>query len=230
MNHISFKFDLALAETDVPASDVYIILELAQKGTLNDLMHRPGFKDVPVKTVLNLVLDMFVALAQLHSIGFMHCDIKPDIFFLLDHDTKFAEMKLGDFGLSLPMQYIGFPGRTSPLSPSLSPSPSPSPDDCCEVQRGTRQFWAPEVELRQGITPVSDVYSCARVALSLIQAKITWAPQSVRDEVPAQLLRLFRDALSQDPRDRPTVEELLNDIRRILVEEYFICSRNTLPF
>ena len=70
------------------------------------------------------------------------------------------------------------------------------------------------MELRQGITPAADVYSCARVALSLILAK------PVRDEVPEKLLQLLiRDALRHDPQDRPTVEELLNDIRRILMEE-----------
>lgn len=95
---------------------IYLVLELIQGKSLQDVLKKSGFKDNEPRT-LNVISSILDALAYLASKGIMHRDLKPDNI-LIDKGDK---VKIVDFGLAtfidLP-EYIfkkcGTPGYIAP--------------------------------------------------------------------------------------------------------------------
>ena len=77
----------------------YVQIELAERGTLRDLMtsHSHGQQAVQGKTVLRILHDVASGLEHIHQCGVVHLDIKPqNILISLD-----GTVKIGDFGIAM---------------------------------------------------------------------------------------------------------------------------------
>lgn len=100
-------------ETD---KSLYLVLELIQGKSLQEVLKKGGFKDNESR-VKNVISSILEALAYLAAKGVMHRDLKPDNI-LLDKGDK---VKIVDFGLAtfidIP-EYIfkkcGTPGYIAP--------------------------------------------------------------------------------------------------------------------
>lgn len=74
---------------------LYVIYELMNSGNLKDYMLK---KDLSIKDIQKIFTDITNGLAYLHSMGYIHSDIKPDNVFGKRILNGFV-WKLGDFGL-----------------------------------------------------------------------------------------------------------------------------------
>jgi len=95
---------------------IYLVLELIQGKSLQDILKKNGFKDNEART-MNIISSIVDALAYLASKGIMHRDLKPDNI-LIDKGDK---VKIVDFGLATFIdvpEYIfkkcGTPGYIAP--------------------------------------------------------------------------------------------------------------------
>jgi len=109
---------IKLYEVYETEKSIYLVIELIQGKSLQDILKRPMFKEeYSEMRVMKMIYAILDALAYLASRGIMHRDLKPDNI-LVDKGDK---IKIVDFGLAtyidLP-EYIfkkcGTPGYIAP--------------------------------------------------------------------------------------------------------------------
>jgi len=118
MKSLDHENIIKLYEVHETENSIYLVLELIQGRSLQEVLKKPSFKDEYSEVkVVNMIRSILDALAYLSSKGIMHRDLKPDNI-LLDKESK---VKIADFGLAtivdLP-EYIfkkcGTPGYIAP--------------------------------------------------------------------------------------------------------------------
>ncbi|HEV8245427.1 MAG TPA: serine/threonine-protein kinase [Polyangiaceae bacterium] len=77
----------------------YLVTEYLEGETLRERLRRD--KILPVLEAVRIVSQLSSALAQVHSRGFVHCDIKPSNVFLMRVEGMPDFVKLLDFGVSI---------------------------------------------------------------------------------------------------------------------------------
>ena len=176
-----------------------IVTEYAAKGDLSQLIQSRRGKRMSEKRILDLFLQICLALQYLHGRHVLHRDIKTSNIFLNDKSI----IKLGDFGiakvLAHTMQYAKtFVGTPYYMSPEL----------CQEAPYNNR----------------SDVWALGCVLYELVALKHAFEAQNMRqlrDEIlsgryksipsnySSDLSRLVASMLKKDPRQRPSISSIL---------------------
>jgi len=199
-----------LATLDSGVSDrgqPYIIVPLLGGGSAQDRIESQGAMDW--RDAAEIISTVAVALNSAHENGVWHRDIKPaNLLF-----SKTGDVFLADFGIAKVLE------STNRTSVGLS---------------GTPAFSAPEA-LDGEFEAVSDVYSLAATFHSLVTGRVLfestgatekdtiWAAiQRVHTEVPPRLIdfglpedldALIAQALSKDPKARPSVGQVVRSMR-----------------
>jgi len=75
---------------------LYIVMEYVPGGSLRDVLDEAKGKSLPLEKVLTWVQQTAEGLAEAHSHGIIHRDIKPDNLML----TEKGQVKITDFGLA----------------------------------------------------------------------------------------------------------------------------------
>ena len=190
----------------------YIVLELAENGSLAGIVKPTRFGPCPEPLAAVYAAQMLDGLAYLHAQGVVHRDVKGANVLT----TKDGVVKLADFGVAV----------------RASASANADPDDAGprrsslagehEVQ-GTPYWMAPEVIEMGGATAASDVWSVACTVLELV----TGAPpyfdmqpmpamfaiaRDPRPPLPERASPALRDFLKRcfrkDPKTRPSAAEM----------------------
>lgn len=79
----------------------YLVMEYCHQGTLLDLI-RSLKTSIPLPHLNQFIYDLLNAVEFMHSIGYVHRDIKcENIFITYDERLKRMVLKLGDFGFSM---------------------------------------------------------------------------------------------------------------------------------
>jgi serine/threonine-protein kinase len=195
----------SLAVHDPPV----LVLELAEGGSVRDLIQFPGRAPAPlaVPTVLRIARQMITAVAWLHHNEVIHRDVKPGNVLMMADGT----VRLADLGVAA----HGDPPRGLPAG-------------WIEEDVGTLGYAAPEL-LRDAsaATPAVDVYGLGAALYEMVSARLPYdmrpgederefrsrvasgAPPvgiQERAEVPGALARAIMQAIAPDPAERfPTV-------------------------
>ena len=182
------------------AENVYILLELCQNQSLNELLRRrKRLHEIEVQCYINQICS---AVKYLHSHRVIHRDLKLGNLFLNDR----MEVKIGDFGLATKLEFDGERKRT-----------------IC----GTPNYIAPEVlEGKQGHSYEVDVWSLGVIIYTLIIGKPPFETSDVKttykrirmnaysfpENVPItdSARDLITKILNNDPTKRPTIDEILS--------------------
>lgn len=181
------------------AENVYIILELCQSQSLNELLRRR--KRLYELEVQCYVVQICNAVKYLHCHRVIHRDLKLGNLFLNDK----MEVKIGDFGLATKLEFDGERKRT-----------------IC----GTPNYIAPEVlEGKQGHSYEVDVWSLGVIIYTLIIGKPPFETNDVKTtykrirmnnytfpenvQITDSARDLITRILNNDPSRRPTVDEIL---------------------
>ncbi|MBO0894521.1 MAG: protein kinase [Acidimicrobiales bacterium] len=192
-----------------PAGQLYLTMDLLERGSLADLVARRGALEVD--EVLRLGVKLCGALETAHAAGILHRDVKPENVLL----SRFGEPALADFGIA------GLMGGATVVQQALTPVHA-----------------APEVLEGAEASPASDVYSLGSVLYTALGACPPYriepgetllalivrilreevAPLR-RAEVPAEVEETVRWAMAKDPKDRPASAAALGErLRRIQYE------------
>ena len=178
----------------------YILLELCQNQTLNELhMRRKVLTEIEVQCY---IIQLVKALQYLHSHRIIHRDLKLGNLFLNDK----MELKVGDFGLATKLDFDGERKKT-----------------IC----GTPNYIAPEVINTNGHSYEVDIWAIGIIIYTLLigkppfetrDVKTTYGkikkaeytfPESCKISLVAK--NLIKKILVVDPKKRPSLNDILFD-------------------
>ena len=182
------------------AENVYILLELCQNQTLNEVhVRRKTLTELEVQCY---IIQLIKALQYLHSHRIIHRDLKLGNLFLNDK----MELKVGDFGLATKLDYDGELKKT-----------------VC----GTPNYIAPEVISRTGHTYMVDTWAvgiiiftllCGRPPFETRDVKTTYGKIKAADftfpehcKISKVAKNLIKKILVVDPKKRPSLKDVLLD-------------------
>jgi len=188
---------------DVP----YFVMELIRGETLRARLEREGRLDATLAA--RLTAQVAEALDYAHNKGVIHRDLKPSNVMLEDS----GNVKVMDYGVARAQQMDGLTTTGSFL--------------------GTPNYAAPET-VDAGTQPQSDLYSLGVVLFEMLTGTLPFrgesamavlrshaitpppAPSSLNFTLPEALDHLVLRLLSKEPSERPTAEELLNELADFL--------------
>ncbi len=95
-NRVEHPARVPVTDDDVSdRGEPFLVMDLLEGGTLNELRHRTGGK-VPLEETLRIFETVLDLLAKCHALGIVHRDIKPGNIFI----TKTGDVKVLDFGVA----------------------------------------------------------------------------------------------------------------------------------
>eukprot|EP00829_Urostomides_striatus_P002005 TRINITY_DN1216_c0_g2_i1.p1 TRINITY_DN1216_c0_g2~~TRINITY_DN1216_c0_g2_i1.p1 ORF type:complete len:428 (+),score=86.82 TRINITY_DN1216_c0_g2_i1:64-1347(+) len=179
--------------------NVYILLEMCQNQTLNELLRRR--KRLTELETQCYIVQNISALKYLHSHRVIHRDLKLGNLFLTDK----MELKIGDFGLATKLEFEGDRKRT-----------------VC----GTPNYIAPEIlDGKQGHSYEVDIWSMGVIIYTLLIGKPPFETSDVKATykrikmnsysfpdhitISDHARNLITKILVLDPSKRPTLDEML---------------------
>jgi serine/threonine protein kinase len=191
---------VTLYDVGVHAGFAFLVMELLQGQTLQDLLDRQ--RQLSAVEALAISLQIARGLCAAHASGVIHRDLKPANVFL-QNGTR---VKLLDFGLAHSLQQ----GDSAPHG-------------------GTRIFASPEQARGEPPDRRSDVFSAAMVLyvsltggvpLKFTGTKILTQPPSAAEvnrlEVPRRMRRLILDGVSSDITARPDATQWTERLERLI--------------
>jgi serine/threonine protein kinase len=188
----------------------YFAMELVRGETLSARLDREGRLDIAPAT--RLTAQVAEALDYAHNKGVIHRDLKPSNIMI----EPSGAVKVMDYGIARAQHMEGLTTTGAFL--------------------GTPSYVAPET-VESTSQPASDLYSLGVVLFEMLTGSLPFggdtafavlrnhcttpppAPSSLNYALPAELDRLVLRLLSKDPSERPTAEELRNELSEYLVEE-----------
>jgi tetratricopeptide (TPR) repeat protein len=130
----------------------YIAMELLEGETLNEALRRGA---MPLERAEKITRQMLGSLAEAHSLGMIHRDLKPDNVFLCRIFGETDLVKVLDFGLAkLEGDLDERPATAGSMI--LSPRTDLTQEG---LVCGTPDYMAPEQARGQALTPACDVYA-----------------------------------------------------------------------
>ncbi|KXZ55457.1 hypothetical protein GPECTOR_2g1006 [Gonium pectorale] len=177
---------------------------------------------VEFNTTLTTLLEVASALQYLHSLGFIHCDLKPENVLLKANpgDPRGFTIKVSDFGLSELLTSDG------PLMGELGGTVTHIAPEIVTHKRVTKAadayaFGVVMWELLTGSRLYSDLFTSGRekrVRDKLILAKV--AHEGLRpvfpEGTPQEYALLARRCWAADPAMRPTFSEILTELEAMM--------------
>lgn len=143
----------------------YYVMELIDGLTLNQLVRR--FGPQPEERVIHLLIQACGSLAEAHSLGLIHRDVKPDNLMLSNRGGEFDVIKVLDFGLVKAVEDAGS-GMTQ-----IS---------------GTPLFMSPEaINAPHQVDGRSDLYALGSVGYFLLTGRPVFQGECVQSVLTQQL-------------------------------------------
>jgi serine/threonine-protein kinase len=198
----------ALYDYGEHAGSGYLVMELVPGQTLSQLLARE--RVLAPETLLPILAQAARALHAAHVCGVVHRDVKPSNILL----TREGEVKITDFGISCPANYID--------------------DSAAGTVMGTAQYLSPEQAMGRPATPASDVYGLGVVAYEALAGRIPFTGPSLVDiatahvndpvpplptDLPEQVRAIVVRMLEKNPERRPrSAASLARTLERIAAE------------
>ncbi|CAI9111779.1 OLC1v1012095C1 [Oldenlandia corymbosa var. corymbosa] len=151
-----------------------LLLEYAEGGNLRELINdrfNKG-KRIPETQIAYYASMLLKGLAQIHSQGIVHCDLKPANILLFPDSNRLCQLKIGDFGSAR---------RISQDEEEIWVSDSDSGDGTKSLSRTTLLYASPE-SVAYGLHGTStDIWSFGCVVAEMITGESIWDYEDEQD-------------------------------------------------
>ena len=187
---------------NAPKNDIlYIVMDYADGGDLSGAISRRKKARRPFteSEVMNMFVQICLALKHVHSRKILHRDLKSQNIFL----TKKGVVKLGDFGIAKVLDNTGDVARTQIGTPYYL-----SPEICEDKPYGKKSdVWSLGCVLYE--IAALDLPFQARNLPALAHRIMTKEPKALPSSFSAQLRLLASSLLNKKPAIRPSVVAIL---------------------
>ena len=198
---------------------MYNVIELAENGSMSKIIRSTGGLDEDLTKFY--FLQIWHAIAHIHSFGIVHMDIKLDNILL----DEFFNVKVADLGISLDVtESMGFTdsirGTKCYMPPEVSHLLPSETYDAYKADIYSLGMWL--YVMMFGEFPVkensetysyydsfSDSYSDSDTIGSLTGLKISTNIKHQWNKISTELQDLLGNMLSMDPDERPSITEIL---------------------
>ena len=210
-------------EQSISVGSPFIAMELVEGSSLQEILDRSH--PLPIEQLLDVAVQIAEGLAEAHSHGFVHRDLKPQNVMV----TKRGRLKILDFGLSKAVQAAqpdeGAVSKTISLPQELTQQ---------GVIVGTLAYMSPEQIEGRDVDPRSDIFAFGTILYVMATGKnpykgdsaaatmynvleLTPKPLSqLRSELPEQLVEITLRCLNKKPADRyNNARDLLADLKSL---------------
>ncbi|GER41378.1 mitogen-activated protein kinase kinase kinase 19 [Striga asiatica] len=133
-----------------------LLLEYASGGSLADCIH----SGLPEKIVSHCTRSILSALVHIHSLGYVHSDVKPQN--VLVFGSNYEAVKLADFGCCKRWKL------------------QEEEEEKCGF-RGTLAYAAPESVHRHKYLPESDIWALGCTVVHMLTGRQPWLPEKEKD-------------------------------------------------
>ena len=178
-----------------------------------------------------IAYQLAAALLFLHKNNILHRDVKTDNVFLDENNN----VKLADFGLSMYVEGVVYDAGSAPGSPLyMAPEILQKKDFnvMCEVY--TYGLMLYEIftgrQAFEGIKTVPQLVAQQKEAEPLPVTKADWSHDDNDGLPPKELWTLAKQCWKYSPEERPTMEEVVNEIVRIGVQASIPHSKTAVNF
>ena len=201
----------------------FIAMELVEGNSLREMLDRS--QALPFDQLLEMSIQIAEGLAEAHSQGFVHRDLKPQNVML----TEKGRLKILDFGLAKAVDSVHMKreriGKTMTLSPDLTQQ---------GMIVGTLAYMSPEQIEGRDIDTRSDIFSFGTMLYEMASGKNPYQGKSttktmynilevkpepisqLRTELPESFEEIILQCLGKKPEDRyDDVNSLLTDLRNL---------------
>ncbi|MBD3873140.1 MAG: serine/threonine protein kinase, partial [Acidobacteria bacterium] len=204
--HICTIFDVG----ESPEGQLFIAMAYCPGETLKGRVQRGP---MPADEAARFAIQIAEALEAAHEAGIVHRDIKPANILITDRD----QVKIVDFGLAKLAGEAAVTRQGTVV--------------------GTPAYMSPEQANGEEVDPRSDVWALGAVLYEMLAGRRAFAAdheraillaittkdptpvETMRPEVPAELVRIVRRCLKRDPAKRyQSASEVLADLRRFCGE------------
>ena len=185
----------------------FLVMELVPGRSVRQLIDEDALTPVIIG---GIAFEVAEALEYVHRNGIVHRDVSPANILLVDYGSAFSRprARLTDFGLAVEQEWE-------------------PPDD--GMVDGTVTYLSPEQVLKRRLTPAADIYSLGLVLLECFTrtpafpgrngeaalARVGTDPE-VGKAVPKPWRALLTAMTRQDPEERPSAVEVLEQVRQLL--------------
>ncbi len=198
--HVVDVFEVGVASPDMP----YIVMEYLPGRDLHQLLENRS--PLPVAEAVDFVLQACEALAEAHSLGIIHRDVKPSNLFVTHRPDGSAFVKVLDFGISKTI------AKMEEQAKSLTQS---------SVSLGSPLYMSPEqVRNSKIVDSRTDIWSLGIVLYELLTKQLPFDGETIpslaaaiasdpprrlretRPDVPVKLEAVIMKCLEKDPAKR----------------------------
>lgn len=198
-------------------SRVMMVLEYVEGDNLDDVLRAQGNLDV--ETVIDIGMQLTLAIQYLHQNGFIHRDLKPANVMM----QPGGDVKLIDFGLARSLEVLAERGTRV---------------------RGSPAYMAPEQFTGDQLSGATDIYALGVSLFELTAGRLPFIdgdngfshvhrePPKLADVapgVPAGLSLLIDRCLAKTPSDRPSPSDVLSILKQLSLGEQSTFDGMTNP-
>jgi len=130
----------------------YLVMDLITGGELFDHLSNDGAYSEA--DAARLIFEISSALAFMHGVGVIHCDIKPENLMLCSRKRRGGTIKIIDFGCAI-TQPVGHYDETG----GNGSSDSDGGNNPGLIETGTTGYWPPERFKGERLTPAVDTWA-----------------------------------------------------------------------